>query len=398
MYKTEKHRQRVRIALVIDRIVGWSAGGTERQLGWLLHSLDRTLFEPVLFVLDGTPAIESLPPSVQVCVLNSQPRWFNLKLLYDLRKQLLRFGPHIVQGFFYDATVFAVIAARLAGVRVTVQSRRSMGYAQLGFLRRAVLRLANRLTTSWQCNSRFVAASVSKNEGIGEDKIAIVPNILDPHDFYIPKPEEREVARRELSVPITAPIFICVSNLRPVKDLVTLIRAAVLVHHRLPEAQFLIVGDGPMRELLQREIDDLHLHGIVRLIGPQLNIRTWLIAADIGILTSRSEGSSNALLEYMSTGLPTIVSDIPANRELVNQQLFRTGDAADLAANISGLWIDLDARTRIRDANQVRIDEHRPEKVISQLQRYYLDLAAKYCGGVSDCLSSSIALSASNQQ
>jgi glycosyltransferase involved in cell wall biosynthesis len=100
----------------------------------------------------------------------------------------------------------------------------------------------------------------------------------------------------------------------------------------------------------------------------------------------------------MSTGLPTIVSDIPANRELVNQQLFRTGDAADLAANISGLWIDLDARTRIRDANQVRIDEHRPEKVISQLQRYYLDLAAKYCGGVSDCLSSSIALSASNQQ
>jgi len=382
MSKSKNRSKRLRIALVIDRIVGWTAGGTERQLAWLFRSLDRRLFEPVLFVLEGTPALEAADRSTfEVCVLNSRPRWFNLKLLYDLRKRLSSFGPQIVQGFFYDATVFGVIAAKLAGVRVVVQSRRSVGYAQLGFLRQIVLRCANLLTTSWQCNSRFVATSISRNEGIPEERIAIFPNILDPAYFSIPRAGEREAARQELGLPMNAPIFLCISNLRPVKDLVTLVRAAARVHQQLPDVQFVIVGEGPVLDVLRREIDQLELNGIVRIVGWQANIRTWLVAADMGILTSRSEGSSNALLEYMATGLPTIVSDIAANRELVDQQLFRTGDPSDLAAKISSLWVDVGARSHIRDANKHRIEEHKPEIVMKRLQRYYLELAAKHLRG-----------------
>ena len=381
MSKSGNSSKRLRIALVIDRVVGWTAGGTERQLAWLFRSLDRTIFEPVLFVLEGTPALEADRSTFQVCVLNSRPRWFNLKLLYDLRKELSCFGPQIVQGFFYDATVFGVVAARLAGVRVVVQSRRSVGYAQLGFLRQIVLRCANLLTTSWQCNSRFVAASISRKEGIPEHRIAIFPNILDPEGFSVPKAGEREAARHELGLPIDAPIFICVSNLRPIKDLTTLVRAAARVHQQLSDAQFVIVGEGPILDVLRREIDQLELNGIVWIVGCQANIRTWLVAADMGILTSWSEGSSNALLEYMAIGLPTIVSDIPANRELVDQQLFRTGDSSDLAAKILSLWADVAGRSRIRDANKHRIEGHKPEIVMKRLQRYYLELAAKHLHG-----------------
>jgi len=284
--------------------------------------------------------------------------------------------PQIVQTFFYDATLFGVIAARLAGVQVIVQSRRSVGYARLGFLRRVALHLANWLTTCWQCNSRFVATSISRTEGIPADKIAIFPNIVDTEEFCPPSPREREVARRELGLPVNAPIFISVANLRPVKDLVTLVRAAAQVHQTLPEAQFVIVGEGPLINILNEEIDRLELNEVIRLVGPQRNIRTWLTTADIGILTSQSEGSSNALMEYMVMGLPTIVSDIPANRELVDGLFFRTGDPHDLAAKILSLWMDTDARNRIRVTNAHKIKQHEPRIIMARLQEYYLKLTA----------------------
>ncbi len=304
-----------------------------------------------------------------------------MRLFCDLRRQLSRFRPQIVQTFFYDATLLGTIAARFAGVPIIVQSRRSVGHSQLGFVKRLVFRAANQLTTSWQCNSQFVAASISQTEGIPKSRIAIFPNILDSDYFRPAKPPEREAARRKLGLSTDSPVFISVSNLRPVKDLFTLVKAALHVRQQIPDARFVVIGEGPLQQDLAKEIDRLRLNSVVRLVGKQADVRTWLAAADIGILTSRSEGSSNALLEYMAMGLPTVVSDIPANHELVHGIFFRTGDPADLAAKLLRLWQDPREQSRLRDEHREQVKAHSPDAIVLRLQRYYSSLAANHlCG------------------
>jgi len=253
-----------------------------------------------------------------------------------------------------------------------------VGHSQLGFVKRLVFRVANQLTTSWQCNSQFVAASISQAEGIPKSRIEIFPNILDSDYFRPAEPPEREVARRKLGLPIDTPVFISVSNLRPVKDLLTLVRAALQVREQIPDARFAIIGEGPLQEDLAKEIGRLRLNSVVRLVGKQADVRTWLAAADIGILTSRSEGSSNALLEYIATGLPAIVSDIPANHELVHGVFFRTGDPADLAEKLLRLWQDPGEQGRLRDEHREQVKAHSPDAIVLRLHRYYSSLAANH--------------------
>src|SRR5204863_5291270 len=113
----------------------------------------------------------------------------------------------------------------------------------------------------------------------------------------------RTQGRQKLGLSQSAPVFVAVANLRPVKRLATLIDAAALVHADLPEARFLILGEGNDRSSLVRQIEQLHLAEVVRLEGAQQDVRPLLWAADAGLLTSESESSSNAVVEYMAMGL-----------------------------------------------------------------------------------------------
>jgi glycosyltransferase involved in cell wall biosynthesis len=68
---------------------------------------------------------------------------------------------------------------------------------------------------------------------------------------------------------------------------------------------------------LQAWVRDHHLTEQVRFLGPVARIPELLALSDLGVLASNSEGSSNALAEYLLSGLPVVVADIPANRELL---------------------------------------------------------------------------------
>jgi glycosyltransferase involved in cell wall biosynthesis len=89
------------------------------------------------------------------------------------------------------------------------------------------------------------------------------------------------------------------------------------------------------------------------------------------VLTSRSEGSSNSVSEYMAMGLPSVVSDIPANRELTDEMVFAPGNANDLAEKIFRLWQDQPLRTRVSREYQEMAAEFSVEKLALRAQSYY---------------------------
>lgn len=366
-------RERLRIALVIDTIDSWNGGGTEGHIRHLLHALDSEYFEPELFLLDPTPVDHSrIPCPVRVVPPGSGPR--PLRAISVLRREMKRFKPHVVQTFFPDATFFGTIAAKLAGVPIIVHAERNLGHEVNG--RDRILRgWLRKQVDAFQCNSRAIEAALKLN--VSSYRIDILQNHLDTEFFRPATQEERSRARALLNFPGEEPLFVTVANLRKVKDIATYIDSAALVKQKLPKAHFVIIGEGELRSELQSQIDRLGLDGNVRLAGLSEDVRPWLAAADIGILTSRSEGSSNAVLEYMATALPSVLSNIPANRELVEGIFFKTGNAGDLAAKLLSLWEARDQRIKLGKEYRSRALRYGVSAFRERAQGYYVRLVSR---------------------
>lgn len=174
-----------------------------------------------------------------------------------------------------------------------------------------------------------------------------------------------------------APVAVYTGRLQAGKGLETLIEAWSRVAAKRPDARLWIVGDGPERAALWRQIDDAGLDGRVVLAGSFDTVDDFLAAADLFILPSLEEGMSRALLEAMAAGLPVVATDIAGNRTLVENDvqglLVPVHDAEALAQAIDRVWNDSALANRLGAAARERVQK---EFSLDQQVRAHLDLFA----------------------
>ena len=156
-------------------------------------------------------------------------------------------------------------------------------------------------------------------------------------------PGDSATARRLLSLPTDRRLLLWVGRMVDVKGLDTLIAAFDLARQRRPELQLLLVGDGPLRESVLKDIRCRCLEEHVRLIGPKPHseLPDWYRAADLVLLSSWSEGLPNVLREAVSCGRPFVSTDVGSVREIADShgappfaELVPSGDAPALAEAI----------------------------------------------------------------
>ena len=122
----------------------------------------------------------------------------------------------------------------------------------------------------------------------------------------------------------------------------------------LPDHDLLIVGDGPDRAKLERQIAELGLQDRVRLLGPKphASLPEFYGAADAMVLASAREGWANVLLESMACGTPVIASNIPGNPEVVQSPeaglVVEQNTPAGIAAAVRKLFAALPDRAATR--------------------------------------------------
>jgi glycosyltransferase involved in cell wall biosynthesis len=197
--------------------------------------------------------------------------------------------------------------------------------------------------------------------GLEPDRLLWMPNPIDTDEFAPCAPERRRELRAQLGIEPSAPAVIFVGRLAPEKELPSLIRAFADARRDTPNATLILVGDGPMRSELETLAAGLSLDGAVRFTGRQTGaeVREWLQASDVFALVSSNEGLPCSLLEAMSVGLPSVVSDIPANVQLVEnevQGLHAALGSPDLIAGaLNRLLLDAPLRARMGAAARQRI-------------------------------------------
>ncbi len=178
-----------------------------------------------------------------------------------------------------------------------------------------------------------------EKEGVKPSKIVSIPNGVE-----LAKTENieivRKMRRRELGLPINACIILRVGTLAPKKGVSLLLESWKNIVKEHPDAFLLSVGGADIPEAISMQLREFK--GRVKFLTNRIDgVDPYYEAADIFVLPSFAEGLSNALMEAMAHGLPSVVTDVGGNSEIVQNGkagiVVRPGDPDSFAQAISKL-------------------------------------------------------------
>lgn len=312
--------------------------------------------------------VDSFGTPVRILGRNAPLRWkgrvFAAGVVWWLIKERRDFSIayFLMQGL---QVLIGVPVARLLGMVVVMKFSGAgeilrLRESRVGRLELLVLRsLAHRITV---LNSGMMEEAASA--GLDLSRLLWMPNPVDTEEFRPCAEDRRRELRKAMGLPPAARVVAFVGRLAPQKTPPSLLEAFSLVLQQYPEAILAFVGDGPSRAALTERVGQLGLDRNVRFVGQldRTGVRQWLQASDVFVLVSPLEGLSCALLEAMSTGLPSVVSDIPANTQLVEDEVHglvaRLGDEESIAGRLARLIGDPALCSRLGTAARTRVLEN----------------------------------------
>jgi teichuronic acid biosynthesis glycosyltransferase TuaC len=145
--------------------------------------------------------------------------------------------------------------------------------------------------------------------GINDDKITVIPNGVDTERF---QPVDRKDARKRLALTNNEKIIVSVGSLIPRKGFHVILDALPNILQKNATVHLYIVGEGPYRSVLERQIKDLWLTRNVTLTGERPNdeLKLWYNAADVFCLASSREGWANVIMESLACGTPVVATQV----------------------------------------------------------------------------------------
>ena len=243
--------------------------------------------------------------------------WNAVKVAAQIRKLIRTERISIAHTFFETSDLFGGLVSKLSGCPVLISSRRDMGILRTP-KHRIAYKLMRRLYDAVLAVSPQVRDFCIQADGLDPARVQELVNGLEMEQ--IDRAPGRAVMRWQIAIHDSLPLIITVANIRRVKGIDVLVKAASLVHARYPQALFLVVGDGSEMEYC-RELEDqvglLGLSGNFWFLGAREDVFSLLKMSDVFCLPSRSEGSSNALLEAMACRLPCVATDVGGNRDAI---------------------------------------------------------------------------------
>lgn len=225
-------------------------------------------------------------------------------------------------------------------------------------------KLVNRLLIA-TLTHRFVAVSADvkqrlvRYEGLDARRIEVIYNGVGP----VPRlaADRRELLRREFGWGGDELVVGTVGRFDPIKNLPMLVAAIGNARARNPRIRGLLVGDGPEMQRIRDLARESGLADTIRLTGFRDDARTLLQCMDLFVLASVSEGTSMALLEAVSAGVPVAVTAVGGNPEVVvggqTGWVIPSGAEDALTAAILEAAGDTELRRRFTTAARQRVEE-----------------------------------------
>jgi glycosyltransferase involved in cell wall biosynthesis len=341
--------------VVLIFVPSFTAGGSEKQAVYYAKAIQMAgKFEPIFigFGREGELALRMENEGFRKHHFSVDSFWTGnfftrIKTILSLLFFVRSFHPRYLIALNHWPAVFCGLTFRFVGAKAFYWNQGSVE-TQLSVSKweKLIARLFKpRYLANGQSSANFIAARHS----IPRSKVSIIYNALEiPETIEKPSSETLNV--------------VMLANFFPEKDHETVLRAFALIITESPNVRLHFIGGAPGQSPLliaaKALAFDLGLsrnvqfHGV--LADPQLILRQ----AHLGILSTLSEGFSNALMEYMAYGLPVVATDIPPNLEALGEAnlpwLFQVQDVHGLANRMERLLRNESLRKEIGIRNRER--------------------------------------------
>jgi glycosyltransferase involved in cell wall biosynthesis len=340
----------VNILYMIDNL---AYGGTEKQLVELIRNLDRSRFRPHLCTLKPSNNLYDELDIPKISLDFTSYTHFSLfTKIFSLNKFIKANRIQIIQTFFQDPFLLAAMVKPFHRVKL-IGSFRDLGFWRKRSETRK-MRLAYPCFTGFIANSQAVKEHFVNTDGIRPEKIEVIYNgfdsqLLDQHNS-LNHPRENKLL-----------VGIVGNFNRQVKKVDDFIRAAAIVHRQKPDTRFVIVGDGELRNDLERLAAQLGVLDNIEFTGRVEHPMQYIRDFSVGVITSETEGFCNAIVEYMACGIPVVATDVGGNPELItegeNGFLVPFSSPETVAERIVRLLDDASLRLKIGKSNEEKISK-----------------------------------------
>jgi len=324
-------------------ITSMPVGGAETLLVNLVRRMDRTRFEPELCCLkEFGPLGEVLAreiPAFQKLIRNKYDIGVIGRLARLMRKR--RIDAVVTVGTGGDKMFWGRLAALQVGLPVILSALHSTGLPDhVEFPNRLLAPITDGFIGCAKPHGEYLAT----NEGCPRHKVFVIPNGVDVGRFRPCEPDA--VLARSIGVTLGAPTATIVAALRPEKNHELFLAAAARVRQQLPDAQFLVIGDGPRRGELEQRSAELGIRDAVRFLGTRSDVPQLLGLTDVLVLNSHMEANPVSILEGLACGKPVVSTRVGSIGETVlegvNGFLVDPGSTDQLASRIHLLLADQD--------------------------------------------------------
>jgi len=354
----------------IDNIVQY-ADRTRFQVGVCVRSASSNIAAPVYS--NGTPR----------WVLGGTSRWKIPRAACALARILRRWKADILHAHHYDEGVIGYLATRLCPRTRLVIGRHysdAVYRSSSDLKRRALLALenvVNRAAARIVVPSDYICQILTRWQRVSADKIDKVPYGFVMEKYEVPSASNVRRVREDLGLDGRF-VLGTFSRLHEEKGHRYLLRAFAELRGRVPRLSLLVVGEGPERGALERQIQTAHLGDAVRLLGWRRDTMTLMAAVDAVVQPTLQEAFSQVMAEALWMRKPLVITDVSGAQDVIrhdrNGLLVPKADPAALAAAVERLAGDDRLRARLGAAGRRYVEEHLTiDKIIPRYEQVYFE-------------------------
>jgi len=327
-------------------------GGAQLNTLYTVASLDRERFEPVLitgpegYLMEKAREMEinlRIAPSLDRPVRPMAEFRAYSELVSILRPW--RDSPAVVHTHSSKAGILGRWAARKVRIPVIIHSIHGFGFTPgQGFVTNRLFKMAEK-TTSRVTDHFIVVSRKNMDEGIAlglfpPERCTLIRSGFDLDEFRNAQPLRGETLA-EMGIPKGAPLVLMVACLKSQKAPLDFVRVAARVNLQIPEARFLLAGDGDLRKDLENEVVRLGLKGVFSLLGWREDVPALMKSSRVVVLTSRWEGLPRVIPQARAAGRPVVATSVDGSAEAIRDGLdgflCAPGDVEALADRV--IWL-----------------------------------------------------------
>ena len=322
--------------------------GAEVQLSALLNGLHQlpSLELSAIFLNEGRPAAEARQLGIDVCVLDEGTHSF-FQILAEATRFLAGKRISVLHSHRYKENLLAAMLARRCRVAVHVSSQHGAPEPFKGWsgLKQGAIRALDR-QVAIRATDRIISVSEELREqlihSIPPEKVVTIHNGIDEKKVFSRFTPAQ--AKERLGIAPGSPVVGLAGRLDPIKRLDLFLMAARKISEQLPNARFVVAGDGAEAVRLRELATRLGLDEITLFLGHRDDIFDVIRALDIFVFCSDHEGLPMALLETLYLGVPVVARPVGGIAEVIQDGVsgvcVKSADPGELAAACVSLLRD----------------------------------------------------------